>query len=432
MTLQEQIRAKREEAGRLLEAADALRQKHAGNDWPADADEQFDKLLADQTAAVEAAEALTARANAERELDERLAAQRTPARPAPAAGPSVEQHAEKRATAHREAFTRYLTAPTQGAAETGAVEVLNAAGFDAREVNALLGTNDNLGGFLVSDEFSNEVLKDLAGMATMRSISRTMTTGGPALTFPTVASATTDADLYTSGYTGSWRSEGYIQDGTVPTTQDQPTFGQARIPVHVWQPDAIEVTQELLADSGANLDALLASVIAETRALDEDAAFTNGTGINRPKGITTETFAGVQTANANSALTYDEVVDTFTSLYAQYRGNATWVMSSDAYAEILKIADSNGQPMVAMVSGSPFTTLMGRPMRFNEFMPNMGAAATNAIVFGDFNYYGIVDRAGLRVQRLTEKFAPNVGLLAHARVGGQVLRTAAFTAITLP
>jgi len=41
-------------------------------------------------------------------------------------------------------------------------------------------------------------------------------------------------------------------------------------------------------------------------------------------------------------------------------------------------------------------------------------------------YYLIADRQEMRIQRLAERFAPNVGLLATARVGGQTLRTAAF------
>lgn len=427
-----EIRAAREKAGRLLEQADALRQEYAGKDWPADIDEKFSKLLEDQTAAQERAEALTARAQASSDLDERLAAFREPAAKAPAAGgPSkVEQNVDKRAEAHREAFSAYLKAPTQHEAERNAVEKLQAGGFEAREVHALLGTNDNLGGFLVNDEFSNEVLKDLAGFSVMRQICRTMTTASSALTFPTVTSASTnDADMYSSDYQGSWRAEGYLTGGTAPTVQNQPTFGQTRIPVHVWQPDAIELTQELLADSGANLDALLASVIAETRAMDEESAFISGNGVNRPKGLTTEALTDIDTASAG-ALGFDDFVSVFVDLPAQYRGNSTWLMSSPTWGAALKLLDSAGQPMVPLFSNAPTQTIFGRPVRFNEFMTDFAASTTADIaVLGDFRFYGIVDRQGLRVQRLTERYAPNIGILPHARVGGQVLRTAAFRAL---
>ena len=48
------------------------------------------------------------------------------------------------------------------------------------------------------------------------------------------------------------------------------------------------------------------------------------------------------------------------------------------------------------------------------------------MIFGDFRSYFIAERLDLMVQRLVERFAPNLGFLASARIGGQVVRTSAF------
>ncbi len=48
------------------------------------------------------------------------------------------------------------------------------------------------------------------------------------------------------------------------------------------------------------------------------------------------------------------------------------------------------------------------------------------MIFGDFRSYIIAERLDLMVQRLVERFAPNVGFLASARIGGQVVRLAGF------
>src|SRR5574337_1693916 len=97
----------------------------------------------------------------------------------------------------------------------------------------------------------------------MRGIVRVERTGRSALVLPTIQSAIgNNTDIYSSGYTGAWKAEGYTTGGTVPPQQSQPTFGQERTPVHGWQPNAIEVSTELLEDSGANLDSILAETIA--------------------------------------------------------------------------------------------------------------------------------------------------------------------------
>ena len=309
----------------------------------------------------------------------------------------------------------------------GAMKVLEAAGLKPMEAMALLSTNQELGGFLVHDEMKAEILKDLAGVAVMRRICRVERTGKNALVFPTIQSASTDADIYTSGYTGAWRAEGYVTGGTAPTVQNQPTFGQNRIPVYAWAPNAIELTQELLSDSEADLEGIVAEVIAETLGLDEDAAFLNGTGIERPIGIL-NAVSGMSLTEVNSGhatdVTYAGFIDVFANVPSQYRNNGRWLMNSLCLGAAMKIADGNGMPLfpINAVPG----TLFGKPIEFSEFMPDRGTASNNPVIFGDFRYYGIADRQELRIQRLTERYAPNLGILPTARVGGQPLRTAAF------
>ena len=46
-------------------------------------------------------------------------------------------------------------------------------------------------------------------------------------------------------------------------------------------------------------------------------------------------------------------------------------------------------------------------------------------VYGDFQFYWFAERA-LAIQRLVERFAPNVGLVLRARIGGQAAVTDAF------
>ena len=295
-----------------------------------------------------------------------------------------------------------------------------------QEQHALMIKDDALGGYTVPEDFHAEVIKDLAGFAVIRSRARVVPTNRSHLVFPSIQAATTDADIYATGYTGSWKAEAYVTGGTAPTVQNQPRFGQERIPVHSWAPDAIEITTELLEDSAANLDTVLAQIIAETKALDEDSAFLNGTGVNQPLGILN---SGLSTVNSGSAaaLTYPGLLDLYATLPSQYRQNAVWIMASMTYADILSLADSQNMPI--FTPNQMPGTLWGKPILFSEFMPAVGAG-NEPIIFGDLNYYIIAERRELRVQRLLDRFAPNIGILPSARLGGQAVRTAAFKAQT--
>jgi len=103
-------------------------------------------------------------------------------------------------------------------------------------------------------------------------------------------------------------------------------------------------------------------------------------------------------------------------------------MNSSTYGDILQLESSGGFSLFP--PNSLPGTLFNRPISFSEFMPDVGAG-TVPIVFGDFSYYWVADRHQLRVQRLAERFAPNVGLLATARYGGQPVRSNAFRTQTV-
>ncbi len=341
-----------------------------------------------------------------------------------AGAPSGERETTDRAKkAVGEAFNAYIRFG-YGAA----MECLSDLGPSER--HALLGNQNNLGGFLVPEDFRAEVVKNLAGFAVMRRAGvRTVNTTSSVLVFPSIAGGT---DPYSTGVAGTWRAEGAQgTDGTAPDTQNQPTFGQEKVPVHVWQPAAIIITQELLQDSAVSLDSLVSQLIAETKAHDEDYAFLRGDGVGRPRGImdyvaaaSGPSISNVVSASA-STFTYNGLIDLMMTLPAQYRQSAAFICRSTAFGEILKLKDSANQPILYQ-SAIP-DTLFGKRVFISEHMPAVAADAY-PLVFGDMRFYCIAERTDLRLQRLEERFAPNVGFLATARLGGAVLRTSAFIA----
>lgn len=339
--------------------------------------------------------------------------------------------------AHMEAFTRYLKAgPARLRQEEqfryigGDIDPqeLLEAGLDM-ETFSLLGNVDSLGGFLVPPDFQDELIKDVAGASVMRQISRIRQTSRSAAHFMTVNGS--GNIMYSSGLTGSFRSEGWVQDGNNIPTQNQPRFGNQRVQTYIWSPDVVEITMELLMDSAVNLESEVRGLLAEVRRLDEDSAFILGTGVGMPTGIHTEAVRGsfpTVNSGAGSAFTYDGLVRLWSCLPAQYRGNARYLLNSKALGEIMLIKDNDNRPIFP-TNDIP-TQLFGSPIVVSEFMPDV-ANGNIACIYGDFQNYGIADRQDLRVIRLNERFAPNVGLLAVARVGGKMLRSQPFVSQTI-
>lgn len=333
----------------------------------------------------------------------------------------VDPKAEGFKALHSAAFEAFLKRGEAGVHET--LTRRNAP----EEVFALLGTQDDLGGFLVPEDFRAEIIKDLAGYAVVRQAgARVVPTSRDQLVFPTIKSNTgsgNNPDMYSSNVAGNWRVQGAQgTDGSAPARQNQPTFGQARIPVHIWQPDAIVVTPEFIADSAVDVDSILSELLAETKSLDEDSAFINGDGAVKPQGMANAGLTQVVSGHA-SLLKYGGLVDIYSDLPAQYRQSAAWLMNSNTFGAILKLESTGGFPLFP--PNSLPGTLMGKQVFFSEFMPDV-AVNSFPIIFGAFRYYVIAERQDFRIQRLVERFAPNVGILPTARLGGQVIRTAAF------
>lgn len=418
--MQAQIKNAREKAKAALKATDDIRAEMKGVDeWPSEKQEAFDKALDDFHKAHDEAEKLEAR---QKRLDEFEATRTeyvTPEERFASSGQEVETLQKDREEFHAKAFDLYLRNGQEAFYSMAREQKV----MQPREALALLSTSDDLGGFLVPDDWRAELLKYEALAAVFRSVCRVIPTSKDQVVFPALQEHASDVRK-SSGFGGTWRQQGYVTGGTAPTVQNQPRFRQERIPVHDWQPDAVEISPQLLEDSAVNVGSVIAEVIAETKGIDEDDEFYNGDGVGSPEGIAQAGITSVDSGNA-SLLTYGGLIDLFVNVPAQYRQKATcaWMMKSTTYGAILKLEDTAGNPVIPF--NSQPGTLFGKKIVFYE---NLASVAANAypIYLGDWSKYLIVERQSLRIQRLTERFAPNIGFLPTSRVGGQCIQIRAF------
>ncbi len=277
-------------------------------------------------------------------------------------------------------------------------------------VDALKEGADPDGGFLVPDEFENQLIQKLQEANVLRTISHVIQTNSGEHKIPVVASEGTAA----------WLEE------EAAYTESNTQFSQVSLGAHKLG-TLIKVSEELLNDSAFDLMSYLSDEFGRRLGNAEEQAFLTGTGTGQPTGILTDTngaSAGSTAAKAD-ALTFDDLIDLFYSLKAPYRQNAVFLMNDDTVKAIRKMKDKNDQyiwqPSVQV--GQP-DRILNCPVYTSPFMPTL-AAANKPVLFGDFNYYWIADREGRTFKRLNELYAVTgqVGFLGSQRVDGKVIPT---------
>ncbi len=300
-----------------------------------------------------------------------------------------------------------------------------------------LGITDGagLGGELVPEDFQAELSRDLAGFAAvLRAGATVRPTNASIATYPGFQSRSTpDPKQYPTGFVGVFAAEGKgLSGGTAPTVQNQPATEQIKIPVHLWAPDAIEITRELLEDTPVALEDEIRQVIVETRGMDYDNAFLTGSGSGEPEGVTQSGATTVNYTETDVGTKWESIVNLYTDLAEQYRQDPTagFIMSSSFLGELLKLRDSQNMPFFVVLQVAPPgavpMSLWGKPIFVSEFVDSVGTAGNIPCIFGAWRHYRVVERRDLTIQRLVERYVPNIGFFASARVGGKTMRPAAF------
>jgi HK97 family phage major capsid protein len=280
------------------------------------------------------------------------------------------------------------------------------------EIKLLATDSDPDGGYWVTSGMSNQVISKVFETSPMRNIATVQTVSSDALEIPD------DLDEADAG----WTTERGVRSET-----NTPIIGTRRFPVHELyaMPKA---TQSLLDDARIDVESWLSAKVADKLSRLENAAFINGDGVGKPRGILTypagtSNPGQIQQVNSGSAaaLTADGLRTVAYALKSAYLKNARWVMSRATVEAISKLKDSAGQYLwQPSLEAGEMQTLLGYPIERMEDMPTV-AANSLSLGFGDFRQaYTIVDRMGVRVLRDPFSAKPFVLFYTTKRTGGDV------------
>ncbi len=250
------------------------------------------------------------------------------------------------------------------------------------ELKVLTVSSDTQGGYLAPTEMSGEFIRDLVEFSPIRTLATVRTTTAPAVAYPKRTGITN----------AKWKGETQPQEGS------EPSFGQVEIPIREVN-TFVDVSNQLLADSGGTAEAEIRLSLAEDFGQKEGLAFVSGKGVLEPEGLLTA--GGIaETLNGHATnLSADQLIALMYALPAAYRSRGTWLMNGGTLAKVRTLKDGNTgvylwQP--SYQAGQP-EMLLGRPVVEAVDMPDIGAGAY-PILFGDFaTAYRIVDRLALSI-----------------------------------
>jgi len=366
-----------DERARVWEAAKALIDgaEAEGRDFSAEERESYDKMTADL-------DALSGRIQRQRDAAERAADLEASV---PATAP------ERSANGVSERLKSFLTGETRT--------------FDSKwsETRDLTKGSATAGGNTVPTGFIPRLYEHLIETATVARISTVITTdSGENIEMPVTTSHSTGA---------------LIAEGNAITPESDPAFAKRTLGAYKYAV-LMQVSSELLSDSGVDLEGYLARQAGRAvgNALGADLAVGNGS--SKPSGIAQTSTMGKTGANSVAGVfTADDLIDLQYSVIAPYRNSTScgWLMRDATLALIRKLKDKEDQYLwqPSYQAGAP-DILLGKPVYTD---PNIAAVAASAksVFFGDFSAYVTRLAGGVRFER-SDEFAFNADLVTFRAI----------------
>ncbi|AFM40327.1 phage capsid family protein [Desulfosporosinus acidiphilus SJ4] len=266
-------------------------------------------------------------------------------------------------------------------------------------IKAAAGLNENVGsdgGFLVDDDFSKEILKRAydTGILASRCNKVPLSTNATGLKINAIDESSRANGSRWGGIQAYWEGESDQLLGS------KPKFRQMELNLHKLT-GLCYATDELLTDATA-LESVISQGFAEEFGFKMDDGIINGTGAGMPLGImNSKALVTVPKENsqASGTINIQNIVKMWSRCWGQSRQNAVWFINQDIEPQLYTMALSVGTGGIPVympaggISGSPYSTLYGRPVIPLEQCQTLGTVGD--IVLADLSQYLIIDKGGL-------------------------------------
>lgn len=306
--------------------------------------------------------------------------------------------------------------------------------LETRGTSTQITTSNTLGGYIVPQQFSNELERMRKWYAQMTNYCRVLDDtqmGGGTLEWPCLDDTSVTGNINTAANQAAGRTVSDLTFGHL-------TFGDWLVDSNI-----IKVSRSLIQDERVNLlQDELANILAERIGRKSNAVWTNGTGTNEPYGLTGSGISTALTSASATALTKAELVRAQATIdYAyQQSPNTGWMMHQTVLA-YLRTLDFTTDTTHIFVPGNLMTgepdRLFGWPVFINNDLPAVTGAtglpvtATKHIYFGDFSKFAIRIIRNLAIERNDYLYwdALAVGFMGWFRTDSRLLNANAIKCI---
>lgn len=158
-------------------------------------------------------------------------------------------------------------------------------------------------------------------------------------------------------------------------------------------------TDELLQDA-ATLESVVTQAFAEEFGFMVDDSMVNGTGVGQPLGVMNSACLVTVTRNTANEVNSEDIVNMWARMWSRSRSNAEWYINQDVEPQLLQLSlavGTAGGQLTYMppggLSGQPYATLLGRPVRAIEHAQTLGTKGD--IILADYGQYLLAEKGGI-------------------------------------
>jgi HK97 family phage major capsid protein len=247
------------------------------------------------------------------------------------------------------------------------------------------------GGYLVPNEFANEVMLGMAQFDPL--LDDNVVTLNRSKTFALRPWQYPGWDMTT--YAATKVNESALQNAGTP-----PATSQAQLKSWTYRA-TLDATMEFEEDDFAPFMGQLSAAYGIAFARGIGADLITGNGSTAPQGVLTGAAnSGYTTANSGKLVLTD-----FTKIYFSVNRihrvakKCGWIMSDQTYQMVREATDNNGRPLINIRKDKE--EILGKPLYVSPSLEDSSSLGVNYIVFGDLSHY-VVRLSGLSLVRVLQ------------------------------
>lgn len=251
------------------------------------------------------------------------------------------------------------------------------------------------GGYLVPEEFRAQLLLTQLEASVVRGRATTIPMQTNRVGIPSVVDSNHSTN-YFGGVLPYRTAEG------AQKTPTKPALDKVYLTLHKLT-GLVHVSDELLEDSPLSLAPILNAMFSTAIAFEEDDDYLMGNGVARPLGAFNAgnpclVAQAIEAGQAAATIVWENIAKMWSRLHPASMRKAVWVANNETFPQLATMTMNVGTGGVAVwlpangSAGTPFGTLMGRPLILCEKMQALGTQGD--IGLGDFSQYLIGEKAG--------------------------------------